>query len=166
MSAPVVWFTGRPGSGKHTVAETVAAGLRTRRVPVEVLDHAVLEAELGPSADPQRRLHWLAGLLSRHGVVSVVISADADGPAGERARHALPGLIEVFVDTPREICISRIGMRAASDFDAPLAPEVRVITHDREPVASAAQVLSHLDTLDLTASDDDRAGRPWASAGG
>ncbi|MFZ4515027.1 MAG: adenylyl-sulfate kinase [Acidimicrobiia bacterium] len=165
MSAPVLWFTGRPGSGKHTVADEVVAGLRTRRVPVELLDHAILETEIGPTADPAQRLRYLAALLQRHGVVSVVISSAADGPAADAARATIPGLIEVFVDTPREICIHRVGQRAAMDFEAPVAPELRVVTHDREPLASAAQVLSLLDTIDLTGSAGDTAGRPWASAG-
>ena len=44
-------------------------------------------------------------------------------------------------------------------------PDLRVVTHDREIQASAAQVLSLLDTIDLTGDDALRDYRPWASAG-
>ena len=90
--------------------------------------------------------------------------AKATRDAAERARAAVPGLIEVFVDTPREICVARIGSRANEPFANPVNPDLRVVTHDREVSASAAQVMSLLDTIDLT-DDHLDGGRPWASAG-
>jgi len=167
MSTPVLWFTGRPGSGKSTIADAVVAGLRTRRVPVELVDGSSLTGVLGAAPSSQTgeaRLHWVAGLLNRHGIVTVITPDPADGPAAERARAAVPGLIEVFVDTPREICVSRIGSRANEPFANPVNPDLRVVTHDREVSASAAQVMSLLDTIDLT-DDHLDGGRPWASAG-
>ena len=169
MTSPILWFTGRPGSGKSTIANAVLAGLRTRRVPVELLDQRQLAETFGSSSDPaaaEIRLLWLLGLLNRHGIVTLVISASADGPAAERARAVLPDLIEVFVDTPLEICVDRIGIRAAeTTFANPVNPDLRVVTHDREVQASAAQVLSLLDTIDLTRDTGAGDHRPWASAG-
>lgn len=167
MPTPILWFTGRPGSGASTVAAAVAAGLRARKVPFETLDGDALRQVLGDPADPsaaERRLHWAAGLLHRHGIVAIVDAAPADGPMAERARGALAGLIEIYVDTPREICIDRVGSRATEPFSAPVNPDLRVVTHDREATASAAQVLSLIDTIDLT-DDGLDGGRPWASAG-
>jgi len=169
VTSPILWFTGRPGSGKHTIADAVRAGLQRRRIAVEVLDQRHLTSVLGSASSPgerETRLHWLIGLLHRHDIVTLVISEDADGPAAERARATIPGLMEIFVDTPREICVDRIGIRAAeTPFVNPVNPDLRVVTHDREVRASAAQVLSLLDTIDLTTEPTAGDHRPWASAG-
>lgn len=167
VTPPVLWFSGRPGSGKTTIAEAVVSALRTRRVPVEYLSGDELNAQLGVAHDPEvteRRLHWAVNLLTRHDVVVIVEAGPSDGPLAERARAACPGLIEVFVDTPLETCVARVGSHAAEGFTPPVNPDLRVVTHDREPSASAAQVLSLVDTIDLT-SDALDGGRPWASAG-
>lgn len=169
VTSPILWFTGRPGSGKSTIADAVLGELHRRRVPAELLDQGRLHEILGSAPDPgpaEARLHWLIGLLQRHGIVNLVISDRADGPAAERARTTLAGLIEVFVDTPLEICVNRMGIRAAeTPFTNPVNPDLRVVTHDREIRASVAQVLSLLDTIDLTGDDALRDYRPWASAG-
>jgi adenylylsulfate kinase len=169
VTSPILWFTGRPGSGKSTIANAVLAGLRTRRVPVELLDQRQLAETLGSTADPaaaEARLLWLLEVLNRHGIVTLVISEPADGPAAERARGVLRDFIEVYVDTPLEICVDRIGIRAAEEpFANPVNPDLRVVTHDREVQASAAQVLSLLDTIDLTRDTGAGDHRPWASAG-
>ena len=106
VTSPILWFSGRPGSGKSTIADAVLAELRRRRVPAELLDQGRLLELLGTAGEPdatETRLHWLIGLLQRHDIVTLVISANADGPAAERARRTVAGLNEVFVDTPLEI---------------------------------------------------------------
>ena len=169
MTSPILWFTGRPGSGKHSIAAAVSTEIQRRRVPVEILDQRRLDQVLGATSDPgayESRLHWLISLLHRHDIVTLVISEEADGPAAERARAILPGLIEIFIDTPLEVCIDRIGIRAAEQpFTNPVNPDLRVVTHDREVRASAAQVLSLLDTINLTSEPTAGDYRPWASAG-
>ena len=51
------------------------------------------------------------------------------------------------MDTPADLCIKR-GADENAWYEPPLAPEVRVLTHDRDPAASAAQVVSYLEDAD------------------
>jgi adenylylsulfate kinase len=104
---------------------------------------------MGDGTTDTRRLGWVAALLARHGVTSIVVS-DAQWPdAAEEARGTIRNFIEVFVDTPIDICIERVGADAAVDYTEPIAPELRVLTHDRDPNASAAQVVSYLESTGM-----------------
>lgn len=62
----------------------------------------------------------------------------------EQLRTEVPRLVEVFVDAPASQCEARAG-RADPGYEEPYAPDLRVPTHDREPRASVAQVLSFLE---------------------
>jgi hypothetical protein len=168
MRLPVLWLTGRPGSGKTTLAAGLSDALRNTGIRVECLDAADLDAALGTPPDAEsadRRLAWLTQLIARNGAVSIVVADPADGPAADRARNAIPNLIEVFVDTPRDVCVQRAGRRATIDFVEPIAADIRVLTHDRDPRATVAQVVSQLDLEQLRAEPAVEGRRPWASAG-
>jgi bifunctional enzyme CysN/CysC len=114
-----VWLTGLSGSGKSTVASALAAQLTARRILAYTLDgdnlrHG-LNGDLGFSADDRtenvRRVGEVAGLFADAGVLAVVplISPYRSGRDHARALHAAAGLVfvEVFVDTPIEVCEQR-----------------------------------------------------------
>jgi bifunctional enzyme CysN/CysC len=114
-----VWFTGLSGSGKSTVAGAVAALLVGRGVLSYVLDgdnlrHG-LNGDLGFGADDRaenvRRVGEVARLFADAGVVALVplISPYRAGRDHARELHAAAGLpfVEVFVDTPLEVCERR-----------------------------------------------------------
>ena len=73
----IVWFTGLPGSGKTTVANSAAEILRSRGFRVEVLDgdwvRRTISVGAGFSREERRRhllrVAWVAMLLARNGVV-------------------------------------------------------------------------------------------------
>jgi adenylylsulfate kinase len=77
-----VWFTGLPSAGKTTIANLVGGRLAERGRPVEVLDGDVVRAHLSrglgfSKADRDeniRRIGYVAGLLTGHGV-TVLVSA-------------------------------------------------------------------------------------------
>jgi bifunctional enzyme CysN/CysC len=114
-----VWFTGLSGSGKSTVAMACEAQLVAVGRPAYVLDgdnirHG-LNADLGFSASDRaenvRRVGHVACLMADAGLVALVplvspYRADRDAV---RALHDAAGLpfLEVFVDTPIELCEQR-----------------------------------------------------------
>jgi len=110
-----VWITGLPASGKSTVAAALAAELRARGIGVEVLESDSLRKIFTPHAryDEAERnefygqLAFLAALLARHGV-AVIIDATANLRAyRDRARQQIPCFMEIYVDTPLEVCMRR-----------------------------------------------------------
>ena len=151
-----VWITGLPASGKSTVAAALAAELRSRSVPVEVLESDALRKVFTPRPryDEEEReafygqIAYLGALLARHGV-AVIFDATANRRAyRDRAREQIPRFIEVYVDTPLEVCMRRdpkgIFGRGGTvpglhvPYEAPLDPDL-VIHGDREPPEIAAR---------------------------
>jgi adenylylsulfate kinase len=168
-----LWFTGLSGSGKSTVAGLVASELRRRGHRVELLDgdevRENLSAGLGFSkADRDtniRRIGWVAGLLARNGVVAVTAAISPYRSVRDEVRAHIEHFVEVFVDTPIEVCEQRdvkgLYSRArageipeftgvSDPYEPPAAPEVRITTHDRDPAASAAPVVAYLEDVGLT----------------
>ncbi len=111
-----LWLTGLSGAGKSTLAAGTATELRGRGYRVEVLDGDEVRAELcgdlGFShADRElnvRRLAYLAGLLSRNGVVVIVaaISPYRSGRAQAR-RQVGDCFAEVWVKASLDACEQR-----------------------------------------------------------
>jgi adenylylsulfate kinase len=110
-----IWITGRPGSGKTTLAERVAAALSTRGIPVKVLDLGTVRRFLlsaGPTSESQeeivhRALACAAKLLTDAGA-AVIVDATAPRRAWrEAARELIPSFAEVQLVCPAEICVER-----------------------------------------------------------
>jgi adenylyl-sulfate kinase len=171
-----VWFTGLSGSGKSKVASAVAAVLTERGVLSYTLDgdnlrHG-LNGDLGFSAADRtenvRRVGEVARLFADAGVVALVplISPYRAGRDHARQVHEAAGLpfVEVFVDTPIEVCEQRDpkglyqqaragklrGFTGIDDpYEAPLDPEL-VLRGGEIPVVDAARLV-------VTTLDDRRA---------
>lgn len=119
----VVWVTGRPASGKSTLAREVARELRG----AIVLDGDEVRGAIRPTPgyDESARdafyetLARLAALLARQGHVVVVPATAPRRAQRERARALAPAFVEVYVDTPLEECARRdpkgLYARAAQD---------------------------------------------------
>lgn len=110
-----MWITGLPGSGKSTVAAALAAELRARGVDVEVLESDALRRIFTPRPrydEDERQLFYaqiayVGALLARHGI-AVIFDATANRRAyRDRARQQIPRFLEVYVDTPLEVCMQR-----------------------------------------------------------
>jgi adenylylsulfate kinase len=168
-----LWFTGLSGSGKSTIAAPVVDELRRRGHRVELLDgdevRENLSAGLGFSkADRDtniRRIGWVAALLARNGVVAVTAAISPYRSVRDEVRAKIDSFVEVFVDTPIEVCEERdvkglyerarageiAEFTGVSDpYEPPLSPEVRVVTHDRDPGTSVAEILDYLERAGLT----------------
>ncbi len=114
-----VWFTGLSGSGKSTVAVElermlVGAGRNAYLLDGDNLRHG-LNADLGfgatDRAENVRRVGEVARLFADAGLVAVVslVSPYRADRNKVRAAHEAAGLrfVEVFVDTPLELCEAR-----------------------------------------------------------
>jgi bifunctional enzyme CysN/CysC len=170
-----VWLTGLSGSGKSTVAVEIERLLVAGDRPAYLLDgdnlrHG-LNADLGFSAADRaenvRRVGEVAKLFADAGVVAVVslISPYLADRDAVRAVHDLADLpfVEVFVDTPLDLCETRDpkGMYAKAraglikgftgiddPYQAPAEPELVLRPTDGDPATMAAKVLAALDEFD------------------
>jgi adenylylsulfate kinase len=134
------------GAGKSEIGRLVEGALRERGHPVALLDEADLDRHLarGPADGGLASLVWLVQLLCVNGV-DVIVTVDTPRRTDrDRLRSALAGFAEVFVDAPPEVCAAR-GAPNDAAYEAPIAPELRIPTGDRDARASAAQLLSYLD---------------------
>ncbi len=111
-----VWLTGLSGAGKSTIAHRLAAVLRDRGLArVEILDgdevREHLSAGLGFSrADRDtniRRIAYVARLLARNDVVTIVAAISPYRAAREDARRLAGTFVEVFVDAPLAVAEAR-----------------------------------------------------------
>jgi adenylylsulfate kinase len=156
----IIWFTGLPSSGKTTLARSVREALLLHGVQCVLLDGDEVRAALSPEPGygENERVHFyrtlarLAGLLAGQGLV-VLISATAHRRAfRDLARQQAPRFVEVFVDTPLEVCQARDakGLYAkgvavpgvASPYEPPSAPEVHAVGgHSAEAVNACVMAL-------------------------
>src|SRR5262249_4322667 len=107
-----VWITGRPGSGKTTLAAHLVEAWATRDVSARVLDFSTLRRFLlseSPVAESEqeiahRALIYIAKLLTDAGVAVIV---DATAPRRgwrEAAREQIRRFAEVQLMCPVEVC--------------------------------------------------------------
>ncbi|MDP9405547.1 MAG: adenylyl-sulfate kinase [Actinomycetota bacterium] len=163
----VLWFTGLSGAGKSTIADLVVARLRAHDAPVELLDgdevRTHLSKGLGFSREDRdtnvRRIGWVAGLLSRHGVGVVTAAISPYAAVRDEVRAMTTNFIEIFVDAPVDECRRRDvkGLYARADrgeipnftgvsdpYEPPAVPELHLRTTEEQPEDSAARVLTYL----------------------
>ncbi|WP_067862608.1 adenylyl-sulfate kinase [Nocardia shimofusensis] len=169
-----VWLTGLSGSGKSTVAVELERRLVAEGRPAFLLDgdnlrHG-LNSDLGFSADDRaenvRRVGEVARLFADAGVIAVVSLISPYRADRDRARavHEAAGLpfVEVFVDTPLEICEARDpkGMYAKArageirgftgvddPYEAPENPALVLRPDDGDPGTMARAILALLEDL-------------------
>jgi adenylylsulfate kinase len=167
-----LWFTGFSGAGKSTIAAIVADDLRARGRRVEVLDgdevREHLSKGLGFSKEDRdtniRRIGFVASLLARNGVIAITAAISPYRTVRDEVRAWIDDFVEVFVDTPIEVCEARdvkgLYARARSGevpvftgvsdpYEPPVAPEVHLRTEGRDPRESAGEVLVYLEARGL-----------------
>ena len=165
----VLWLTGLSGSGKSELANHVAEKLRETRNYVEILDGDVvrksLTKDLGfTEADRKtnlERVTFVAKLLSRNGVATIVSFISPYIAARENARKETTNFMEVFVKCPIEVCIERdvkgLYKKALAGeidnftgishpYEDPPNPEIVVETDKETPKESTEKILTALQT--------------------
>jgi sulfate adenylyltransferase len=173
MSGPpgvCVWFTGLSGSGKSTTAEAVIGLLRARGREVTVLDGDVVRTHLskglGFSREDRdtnvRRIGYVASEVVRHGGIAVAAVVSPYRATRDEVRAMMPAgrFMEVFVDTPIEVCEDRdvkgwyakarsgevTAFTGVDDpYETPLDAELTLYTVDTTVEANAELVLQALE---------------------
>jgi sulfate adenylyltransferase len=163
-----VWLTGLSGAGKSVTADAVTALLLERR-RVTLLDGDVVRTHLSKGLGFSRedrdtnilRIGFVASEIVRHGG-AVVCAAVSPYRATRNQCRAMVGagrFIEVFVDTPLEVCEQRDtkGLYARArrgelklftgiddPYEPPVAPELVITTVDCSPEDNARRIVEQL----------------------
>jgi len=167
-----LWFTGLPCSGKSTIAALLAPELERRGHGVEVLDGDVVRTHLckglGFSREDRdeniRRIGFVAKLVSRHGGIVITAAISPYRSIRDEVRASMENFVEVYVNTPLEVCIRRDvkGMYKKAlagelkhftgiddPYEPPLNPELVIQTDNETPGASSGRILAGLEQMGL-----------------
>jgi len=164
-----VWFTGLPSSGKTATAEALVSLLLERGRQVTLLDGDVVRTHLskglGFSKEDRntniRRIGFVASEIVRHGgaVVCAAVSPYRSTRDECRAMVGSARFIEVFMETPLEICEARdpkglyaqarrgeaSGVTGIDDpYEPPIDPDIRISAATLGPGDLARQILTAL----------------------
>lgn len=164
-----VWFTGLSGAGKSTTAEVLTTLILEHGRQVTVLDGDVVRTHLskglGFSKEDRdtniRRIGFVAAELVRHGGIVVCAAVSPYRATRNDVRNMVgkDRFVEVFVDTPLEVCEQRDvkGIYAKArrgeikeftgiddPYEAPEHAEIRLDTVRSTPEENAAKILQHL----------------------
>jgi adenylyl-sulfate kinase len=163
-----LWFTGFSGAGKTTLAQIVERVLRQQGRRVELLDGDVVRTHLSKGLGFSRedrdtnilRIGFVCGLLSRNGIIAIASAISPYRETRDQVRATIDDFVEVFVDTPVEVCQQRDvkglyrqalagevhAFTGISDpYESPLAAEITVHTVGKTPEQCAADILSWLE---------------------
>ncbi len=112
-----IWFTGLSGSGKSTTAEVLTVLMQEHGRQVTVLDGDVVRTHLskglGFSKEDRdiniRRIGFVAAEIVRHGGTVICAAVSPYRATRNDVRNMVGGgrYVEVFVDTPLEVCERR-----------------------------------------------------------
>lgn len=165
-----LWFTGLSGSGKSTTAEILTSLLLERGRQVTLLDGDVVRTHLSKGLGFSRedrdtnilRIGFVAGEIARQGgiVIAAAISPYRTTRNEVRKMVGEERFIEIFVDTPIEVCESRDvkglyararrgqihGFTGVDDpYEVPVDPELTLNTVDVSAEENAFKIVEFLE---------------------
>ncbi len=164
-----VWFTGLSGAGKSTIAEILTALLLEHGRQVTLLDGDVVRTHLSQGLSFSRedrdanvrRIGFVAAEVVRHGGVAVCAAVSPYRATRNEVRDmtGTDRFVEVFVDTPLEVCEARdakgmyakarrgeiTGFTGIDDpYEAPTGAELTLTTLTDTPEENARLILKAL----------------------
>jgi sulfate adenylyltransferase len=164
-----VWFTGLSGAGKSTIAEILAILLMEHGRQVTLLDGDVVRTHLSKGLGFSKedrdtnilRIGFVAAEIVRHHGVVLCAAVSPYRAARNECRDIVgqDRFIEVFVDTPLQVCEQRDikgmygkarrgeikGFTGVDDpYEQPLDPEIRLTTTNSPPEGNAHEIISFL----------------------
>ena len=169
----VLWFTGLSGSGKSTIANALEVELHTRGLHTYILDgdnvRQGLNRDLGftdtDRVENIRRIAEVAKLMMDAGLIVMTSFISPFRRERDLARELIGAehFIEVFVDTPLEVCEQRdvkgLYKKARegkipnmtgvnSPYEAPLAADITIRTQETGIEASVKMLRERLESPD------------------
>ena len=159
-----VWFTGLSGSGKSTTADVLTVLLLEHGRQVTVLDGDVVRTHLsrglGFSREDRdtniRRIGFVAAEIVRHGGVVLCAAVSPYRATRDECRAMIGAdrFVEVFVDTPLEVCEAR---DSKGLYAKARRGELRGFTGIDDPYEPPLDPALRLDTVGFSAEDNGRA---------
>jgi len=165
----ILWFTGLSGSGKSTIANAVEERLYERGIHTYLLDgdniRSGLNSDLGfgdsDRVENIRRIAEVSKLFLDAGLIVLTAFISPHKSQRDRVRSMVEEgeFIEIFIDTPIEICAKRdpkgLYKRAKrgeiknftgidSIYEAPKNPEIRIDTTQYSIEESADIIVNYL----------------------
>ena len=137
-TAYTLWFTGMSGAGKSTLSTRVAAELKKRGKPVELLDgdevRTNLSAGLTFSKEDRdlniRRIGYVCHLLTRNGIWAISAAISPYREMRDQARKMIGHFIEIYV----ECSLERLAQRDVKGlYKKALAGEIKNFTGVSDP---------------------------------
>ena len=167
-----IWFTGLSGSGKSTIAHALVERLAEFGRNVSTLDgdeiRTHLSKGLGFSKEDRdaniNRVGYVAGMVAQHGGTTLCsVISPYRGPRDNARKASKGNFVEVYCDTPIEVCEQRdvkglyakarnavaegkgMGFTGVDDpYEAPLNPEVTLDTSKLSVEESANTIIAKL----------------------
>jgi sulfate adenylyltransferase len=164
-----IWFTGLSGSGKSTTAEMLSWSLLEHGRRITVLDGDVVRTHLSKGLGfgkedrdtNVRRIGFVASELVRLGgvVICAVVSPYLAARNDVRNMVGPDQFVEVFVDTPLEVCEARdvksiyamarrgalTGLTGIDDpYEPPIQPEITLDTVNHTPEENEHSIINYL----------------------
>ena len=164
-----IWFTGLSGSGKSTIAEILNTLLREHGRQTTLLDGDVVRTHLskglGFSKEDRdtniRRIGWVAAEIVSHRGTSICAAISPYRSVRNEARNmcGTDRFVEVFVDTPLEVCEERDvkglyakarrgeikGFTGIDDpYENPERAEITLDTVSYSPLENARNIIDYL----------------------
>lgn len=163
-----IWITGRPGSGKTTIARRVMTALTARGVKARIVDANILRRMVWPVAVERlddlahRAVVCLAKLLVEAGNAVVVDATAHHRRWREMARELIPRFAEIQLACPPEVCAEReraarwrltggargvaepavgVDIDLVLDYEPALCPELTIYTDVQDCATATADVL-------------------------
>ncbi len=165
-----IWFTGLSGAGKSTTAEILTSLLMERGRQVTLLDGDVVRTHLSKGLGFSRedrdtnilRIGFVAGEIARHGGTVICAAISPYRATREEVRKMVGDerFIEVFVDTPIEVCEARdvkglyararrgqiTGFTGVDDpYEPPIDPEITLDTVNHTAEENARLIVQYLE---------------------
>lgn len=164
----VIWLTGLPKAGKTTIGDKIYEMLKKRNLAIERLDGDVLRWSLTKNLGFSKKgrhenikmAAFLAGLLSKNGVVVVASFVSPYRSLRSLVKKEVANFIEIFVDAPVKICEKRdkqglyrrarmgkiANFTGVSDpYEKPKNPAVRLDTKRETIKQSTQKVIEYLE---------------------
>jgi sulfate adenylyltransferase len=171
-----IWMTGLSGAGKSATAEALTTRLNQLGRAVTLLDGDVVRTNLSKGLGFSRedretnmlRIGFVAAEVVRHGGIAVCAAISPFRGTRNRIRQMVgPNFIEVFVNTPLEICESRDtkGMYQAArrgeiksftgvddPYEEPKCAELTIGTVDATVAQNVTTIMKYLESRRLIAA--------------